>query len=107
MKEKPEVMNSQEKEFQVFGFINNKLRAGMLIGLLSLSLTANIYTVNKIFSIQQDLYEKMLDRVDKQVDKRVDTKLDQPLQKLNSAVDAVVSSSQTVDSTSKQLNIRK
>lgn len=75
----------QEKEFNVFGIINKKLRAGLIIGLLSLSITGNVYLTLKMISMQGDLYEKMLQRVDAQVDK----KLDPAVRKLANAVDRV------------------
>jgi len=79
----------QEKEFALFGFINTKLRAGLLIGLLSLSITGNIILVIKLINMQGDLYEKILKRVDSQVDSQMDHKLAPTIDRINETVDRV------------------
>nr|WP_199079064.1 hypothetical protein [Pedobacter sp. ASV19] len=89
----------QDKEFAAFGIINNKLKAGLIIGLLSLSLTFNIYLTFKLISVQGDLYEKMLQRVDSQVDK----KLQDPVNKINAAIDRVDTAAKVADSASRHI----
>jgi len=95
--------NAQEAEFATFGFISKKLRAGLLIGLLSLSLTANVFLVKFIIGMQGELYEKMLNRVDTQVEQKVDAKLDQPIKEISSALDRVDTSIIVADSASRKI----
>lgn len=93
--------SEQEKEFAVFGIINRKLRAGLIIGLLSLSITANVYLVVKIIGMQGDLYEKMLNRVDSQVDKKLDPTLNRmtkAIDRVDTAVDASRVAAKVADS---------
>jgi len=77
--------SAQEREFALFGFINTKLRAGLLLGLLSLSITGNIVLVVKIINMQGDLYEKILQRVDN----RVDSQLAPTVDRIRKTVDRV------------------
>lgn len=77
--------SSQEKEFAAFGIINNKLKAGLLIGLLSLSLTANVYLVVKLINLQGELYEKMLHRADSAARSQADKILAEPVKNINRA----------------------
>jgi phosphoribosylaminoimidazole (AIR) synthetase len=90
--------NLQEQEFAVFGIVNKKLRAGLLIGLLSISIIANGYLVIRLFDTQKDLYNQMLDRMDKTVDKKVNEKLDEPVARMRESVDNVNSSVSRVNS---------
>jgi len=101
------MMSSQENEFAVFGFVNKRLRAGLLVGLLSLSVTANIYLVIKIISIQGDLYEKMLQRVDTRVDTRVDSKLDPSVDKINASIERIDTAVAVADSASREILNKK
>ena len=81
--------SAQEREFALFGFINTKLRAGLLLGLLSLSITANIILVVKMLDMQSKLYEKILERVDSKVKENVNEQLAPAVDKINRAVDRV------------------
>lgn len=107
--------NAQDKEFAAFGIINNKLKAGLVIGLLSLSLTCNVYLVIKIINIQSGLYEKMLERADKAARSQTEKILEQPIKNINraaarvdTAVDVSVASAKTADSAGRViLNYKK
>src|SRR4051812_16353217 len=93
--------NAQENEFMLFGFVDKRLRAGILIGFLVLSLSVNAYQFNlqqhtqdRIISMQADLYKQMLERVDQ----KVNEKLDQPVRQINESVQKVNNSTNRVDS---------
>jgi ABC-type transport system involved in cytochrome bd biosynthesis fused ATPase/permease subunit len=93
--------NAQENEFVLFGFIDKRMRAGIMVGFLVLSLMTNAYQYNlqqrtndRIIAMQADLYKQMLDRVDKTVNE----KLDQPVRQINESVKKVNSSTTRVDS---------
>lgn len=92
--------NAQEKEFMVLGIVNKKLRSGLVIGILSLSITANVFLVKMLISMQGELYEKMLQRVDT----RVNDKLDEPVKDLNKAIERVGNVTQVADSINLQLS---
>lgn len=100
--------SAQEKEFVLFGFMDKRLRAGMLVGLLSLSLTANVILV-KMYIDKSDseakLVERMYERILAEVQNKVDKKLEKPVEDINAvtkkvadAVSKVDSSRQIVDS---------
>jgi uncharacterized membrane-anchored protein YhcB (DUF1043 family) len=93
--------SAQENEFMLFGFIDKRLRAGIMIGFLVLSLGTNAYqyslqqrTNDRIITMQADLYKQMLDRVDQ----KVNEKLDQPVKQINESVRKVNNSTNRVDS---------
>jgi hypothetical protein len=93
--------NAQENEFMLFGFIDKRLRAGIMIGFLCLSLGTNAYqyslqqrTNDRIITMQADLYKQMLSRVDQMVSQ----KLDQPVKQINESVKKVNNSTARVDS---------
>jgi len=102
----------QDKEFAAFGIVNNALKAGLLLGLLSLSLVANIFSVIFIVQNQGKMYEKMLERADDAVKDRVDEKMAVPLERLkntNNTLDTVIAATaetnKVVDSAGKQILI--
>lgn len=74
--------SAQDKEFATFGIVNNKLKAGLILGLLSLSLTANIYQVRENATNTKDLYEKMLDRADAAARDEANKTLKIPIEKI-------------------------
>lgn len=99
--------NTQEKEFAVFGIINNRLKAGLIIGLLTLSLGTNaiqfniqLRTNDRIVAMQADLYKQMLDRVDRTVNER----LQQPVSQIKKTLKRVDNSLDVVDSVADRAN---
>ena len=93
--------SAQENEFLLFGFIDKRLRAGIMIGFLVLSLGTNAYQYNlqqrtqdRLITMQADLYKQMLARVDQMVS----NKLDQPVKRINESVRKVNNSTNRVDS---------
>lgn len=100
----------QDKEFKTFGIVRDTMKAGVMMGLLTLSLTGNILAIVFIIKNQSELYEKMLARTDVQVKERVDEKLEKPLERLgksNDQLDTVIAASaetnKVVDSAGKTI----
>lgn len=75
--------NPQETEFTTFGIVNKTLRAGILVGLLILSITGNIILTSLIVKMQGDLYGKMLSRADDAARDQANQSLKKPIEKLN------------------------
>lgn len=75
--------NPQETEFTTFGIVNKTLRAGILVGLLALSITSNIYLVSSRENTTKDLYEKMIARADEAARERANQLLKKPIENLN------------------------
>lgn len=97
--------SSQDKEFATFGIINSKLKAGLLIGLLSLSITGNMFLTIKLLTTQGDLYEKMLTRADEAARNQTNKVLAEPVKNMNraaarvdTAVDVAIGSAVTANS---------
>lgn len=100
--------SAQEKEFMLFGFVDKRLRAGILVGFLVLSLSVNAILfkmyIEKSDSIEK-LQERMYERILAEVQNKVDKKLEKPVEDINAvtkrvadAVSKVDSSRQIVDS---------
>lgn len=102
--------SAQVKEFETFGIVNNKLKAGLMLGLLSLSLTINIYLVGKLITIQSDLYDKMLNRADEAAKSQTEILLRGPIENMNraaarvdTAVNVTVGSAKMADSAVREI----
>lgn len=86
--------NAQEREFATFG-IGMQLRAGLLIGFLTISLAANVYMYTDIHAIRDEHDRKaeerereLMERVLSQVEPKID-RIQQNVQQAKEKVDTL------------------
>ena len=95
----------QEKEFAIFGIVNNRLKAGLILGLLTLSITGNIILFGYMITMQANLYEKMINRSDAAARDQADKSLAKPISDIirvtaraDTAISVSIDAAKTADS---------
>ena len=98
------MITPQDKEFAAFGIVKNQLKAGILIGILTLSVTFNILLVIYAFKSKDELWEKLLQKAEVSARDQADKTLEKPVQDLtnvNARADTVLSAAEEAAKTAK------